>query len=90
MFAERLDALARADPALQIVWSYTRAAPQAWQGYTGRVDAAMLRATAPPPDARPLIYVCGPTAFVELAATSLVGLGYTAGSIWTERFGPSG
>ena len=90
MFAERLDALARADPALQIVWTYTRAAPQAWQGYTGRVDAAMLRATAPPPDARPLIYVCGPTSFVELAATSLVGLGYKPGSIWTERFGPSG
>ena len=90
MFAERLEALARADPALRIVWTYTRAAPQAWQGYTGRIDAAMLRATAPWSDARPLIYVCGPTAFVELVANSLVGLGYGPGSIWTERFGPSG
>ncbi len=90
MFAERIDALARADPALRIVWTYTRAAPQAWQGYTRRIDAAMLRATAPPPDAQPLIYVCGPTPHVELIATTLVGLGYRPGSIRTERFGPSG
>ena len=70
MFATRIDALARADPALQIVWTYTRAAPQAWTGYTRRIDAAMLRATAPRPDAQPLIYVCGPTPHVELVATT--------------------
>ena len=90
MFAAQLEALARADPALQIVWTYTRAAPPDWRGYTRRVDEAMLRATAPPPDARPLIYVCGPTSFVEVIATTLVGLGYEPGSIRTERFGPSG
>ena len=90
MFATRIDALARADPALQIVWTYTRAAPQAWTGYTRRIDAAMLRATAPRPDAQPLIYVCGPTPHVELVATTLVELGYRPSSIRTERFGPSG
>jgi len=90
MFAARLDALARGDPALQIEWTYTRAAPQAWKGYARRIDAAMIRATAPRPDARPLIYVCGPTAFVERAATTCVELGYRPSSIWTERFGPSG
>ena len=90
MFAARIDALARTDPALQIVWTYTRAAPQAWQGYARRIDAAMLRASAPRPDARPRIYVCGPTPHVELVATTLVGLGYGPGSIRTERFGPSG
>ena len=90
MFATRIDALARADPALQIVWTYTRAAPQAWKGYTRRIDAAMLRATAPRPDAQPLIYVCGPTPHVELVATTLVELGYRPSSIRTERFGPSG
>jgi ferredoxin-NADP reductase len=90
MFAERIDALARADSTLQVVWTYTRAAPLGWQGYTRRIDAAMLRATAPPPVARPLIYVCGPTSFVESVATTLVELGYEPNSIRTERFGPSG
>ena len=90
MFAARIEALARADPALQIVWTYTRVAPQAWKGYARRIDAAMLRATAPRPDARPQIYVCGPTPHVELVATTLVELGYTPSSIRTERFGPSG
>jgi ferredoxin-NADP reductase len=90
MFAPRLDALARSDPSLQVVWTYTRTAPKDWDGYARRVDSAMLTATAPRPDARPLIFVCGPTAFVELAANALVDLGYAAGSIWTERFGPTG
>lgn len=90
MFAERLNALANSDSALQIVWTYTRAAPKSWRGYARRVDAAMLRETAPRPDARPLIYVCGPTPFVEVVASTLVELGYAPGSIRTERFGPSG
>lgn len=90
MFAERIEALARADPALQIEWTYTRAVPPAWKGYARRIDAAMLRATAPRPDARPLIYVCGPTSLVERVATTFVELGYRPSSILTERFGPSG
>jgi ferredoxin-NADP reductase len=89
MFAGRLEAQAEDDPALQIVWSYTRAAPPGWKGYARRIDAAILRETAPPPDAKPLIYVCGPTSFVEGVATALVDLGYTPSSIRTERFGPS-
>lgn len=90
MFVTRLHELARADPALQIAWTYTRTAPQAWPGYARRVDADMLRTTAPPPDARPSIYVCGPTPFVERIATTLVSLGYRPSSVRTERFGPSG
>ena len=90
MFAARVDALARSDPAFRVVWTYTRTAPQVWDGYARRIDAAMLSATAPPRDARPLIYVCGSTPFVELAANALVELGYSAGSIRTERFGPTG
>lgn len=90
MFAARIEALARADPSLQIVWTYTRTAPKVWNGYARRIDAAMLSATAPRPDARPLIYVCGSTGFVELAANSLVDLGHSPGSIRTERFGPTG
>ena len=39
---------------------------------------------------RPLVYVCGPTAFVEAAAEALVALGHEPGRIRTERFGATG
>jgi ferredoxin-NADP reductase len=38
----------------------------------------------------PLAYICGPTQFVETAATALVALGYDPVHIKTERFGPTG
>lgn len=90
IFAARIGALARSDPSLQVVWTYTRMAPNGWNGYARRIDAAMLSATGPRPEAQPLIYVCGSTPFVELAANAMVELGYPPGSIRTERFGPSG
>jgi ferredoxin-NADP reductase len=43
-----------------------------------------------PPSERPLVYVCGPTAFVETAASTLVALGHEPARIRTERFGPTG
>ena len=39
---------------------------------------------------RPLVYICGPTSFVEAAAEALVGLGHEPGMIRTERFGATG
>ncbi|HEX6388312.1 MAG TPA: ferredoxin reductase [Solirubrobacteraceae bacterium] len=68
----------------------TRAQPAGWQGYARRVDAARLREVGPPPDARPRVYVCGPTAFVERVADLLVELGHDPGAIRAERFGPTG
>jgi ferredoxin-NADP reductase len=38
----------------------------------------------------PLTYICGPTGFVETAATALVALGHDTKRIRTERFGPTG
>jgi ferredoxin-NADP reductase len=57
---------------------------------TGRVDAKLLGDVAWPADAAPLAYVCGPTSFVETVAAGLVGLGYPAGRVKTERFGATG
>jgi len=90
MFAGRIDALARADPALQVELTYTRAAPAGWRGYARRIDASMLRESVPAAGTRPLIYICGPTSLVEDVATTLVDFGYAPDSIRTERFGPSG
>jgi ferredoxin-NADP reductase len=68
----------------------TRAQPPGWSGFARRVDAEMLTELGPSPDDRPLVYVCGPTAFVEHAADALVALGHAAERIHAERFGPSG
>jgi ferredoxin-NADP reductase len=70
--------------------TYTRRAPDGWTGYSRRVDAAMLAELAPPPDAHPRCFVCGPTAFVEHVAQSLVDLGHHSALVKTERFGASG
>ena len=68
----------------------TRASPPGWRGWSRRVDAQMLRAVGPEPDARPLTFVCGPTAFVENVADLLVEIGHDPASVHTERFGPTG
>jgi ferredoxin-NADP reductase len=62
----------------------------AWKGWTRRVDADMLAEVGPPPVEQPLIYVRGPTPFVEKVANQLVDLGHTPDRVRTERFGPTG
>jgi ferredoxin-NADP reductase len=74
----------------EIVLTLTRDWPADWQGRTGRINRDLLASVVRPPSDRPLIYICGPTPFVEAAAESLVGLGHEPGRIRTERFGPTG
>ena len=80
------DSGARGDVRLAL----TRQWPDDWQGYRGRIDREVLDEVAWPPGERPLIYVCGPTGFVEAVAESLVALGHEPSRIRTERFGPTG
>ena len=75
---------------VEVIYTLTRSQPRAWQGYARRVDAQMLADVAWPAAEEPLAYVCGPTSFVESVATGLVGLGYPAGRVKTERFGATG
>jgi len=75
---------------LTVVHTLTRSQPPGWPGYARRVDAAMLAEVGPSADARPRVYVCGPTPFVEAVAESLVQLGHEPHAIRTERFGPTG
>jgi ferredoxin-NADP reductase len=65
----------------------TREQPEGWRGYGRRIDQDLLAEVGWPPEARPLVYVCGATAFVETAASALVGLGHGASRIRIERFG---
>jgi ferredoxin-NADP reductase len=78
------------DDAVEIHFTLTRAQPEGWRGYGRRIDQELLEDVSWPPSQRPLVYVCGPTAFVETAASALVGLGHEPARIRTERFGPTG
>jgi len=60
-----------------------------WAGRTGRVDRELLEEVAWPATDHPLVYVCGPTGFVEAVADALVALGHDASRVRTERFGPT-
>ncbi len=56
----------------------------------GRVDGVLLSKVGYRPEQEPRIFVCGPTSFVEAAASALVELGHAPERVRTERFGPSG
>ena len=71
------------------VVTLTNEEPQEWSGRTGRIDSAFLTETAWPPAERPLVYICGPTGFVEAIADGLVTLGHDPSRIRAERFGPT-
>jgi ferredoxin-NADP reductase len=68
------------------VLTFTRQAPQGWDGHRGRVDAALIASAA---DASATAFVCGSNGFVETATALLLDAGLAAGQVRTERFGPT-
>jgi ferredoxin-NADP reductase len=68
----------------------TREWPEDWPGHRGRIDRELLDEVAWPTQERPLIYICGPSGFVETAANWLVDSGHQPSRVRTERFGPTG
>ena len=75
---------------IEVRWTLTREAPGDWHGHRGRIDKDFLDQFGWGPAVRPLVYVCGPTAFVENVANALVALGHAPDRIRTERFGGTG
>jgi ferredoxin-NADP reductase len=75
---------------VDIRFTLTRAWPEGWRGHRRRIDRELLEEVVLPAKDRPLVYVCGPTGFVEVAASALVELGHEPSRIRTERFGPTG
>jgi ferredoxin-NADP reductase len=90
IYREELLGYAREYDPVQIRFALTREWPEDYTGHTGRINRALLEQSIGAPEDRPLIYVCGPNAFVEAAASELVEIGHTPGRIRTERFGPTG
>jgi ferredoxin-NADP reductase len=88
IYRDELEALGTED-RFELTLALTRSWPDDWVGQRGRVDRALLDSLAPAGD-RPLVYVCGPTGFVEAVAASLVDAGHDPARIRTERFGPTG
>jgi ferredoxin-NADP reductase len=90
IYREELDRLAAEARGPVVGYTLTRSRPEGWTGYDRRVDDAMLAEVFGTPAAGATAFVCGPTSFVEAAADALVALGYEAGRVRTERFGPTG
>ena len=75
---------------VDIRFALTREWPETWHGHRGRIDSGLLSEVSWPAGDRPRIFICGPTPFVETAASTLAAVGLPSGRIKTERFGPAG
>jgi ferredoxin-NADP reductase len=69
------------------VLTYTREAPDGWEGHRGRIDGELLASAG---IVGGLAFVCGSNGFVETASDLLLDQGYGPVQIRTERFGPTG
>ena len=90
IYREELERLAAEEEGPEVAYTLTRSHPEGWTGYDRRVDGDMLAEVFGVPSSGATAFVCGPTSFVEAAADGLVALGYEAGRVRTERFGPTG
>jgi len=101
IYAEELEKRTRVSPATVATFLYTRLTKYRGTlatatndvkvgripGYAGRLSADVLAKTAFPPELNPAVFACGPSGFVETAATLLTAAGYPPETIKTERFG---
>jgi ferredoxin-NADP reductase len=93
LYRAELDALGGDGSGFGVAYALTRERPADWAGggrYARRVDAAMLAEVGWAAAERPLVFVCGPTPFVEAVAGACVALGHAPERVRTERFGPTG
>jgi ferredoxin-NADP reductase len=90
IYRDAIARLADEDATLEVTLTFTREPPQGWTGFRRRIDRTMMAEVAWPPSERPHVFVCGPTALVEAAASALVELGHDSVLVKTERFGPTG
>jgi ferredoxin-NADP reductase len=90
IYRAELDRLAAAGDGFEVNHTLTRSRPPGWTGYDRRIDDRMLAEVLEPLGAGARVFICGPTALVEVAANALVRLGLPPDRVRTERFGPSG
>ncbi len=90
-FAGRLREAAARLPRLRITRILTRPRPEDRPGIdydqAGRIPATALG--LPDPSRRPLVYLCGPEAFLRETKDALTGLGLPAFDVFSESFAPA-
>jgi ferredoxin-NADP reductase len=89
IYRDELEQLGVTDE-IDVQLTLTRVQPEGWRGYARRVDRELLADVSWSPGDMALTYICGPTAFVETAASALVDLGHDPARVRTERFGATG
>ncbi len=88
IFRDELMAEAAADPGFHLSLTLTRQAAPHEGIRSGRIDREVIAGALAGLGAMPrLAFVCGATAFVEVASMFLVEAGVPAGRIRTERYG---
>jgi ferredoxin-NADP reductase len=90
IYRDELETLAAAHDGFEVIHTLTRSRPPGWTGYGRRIDDRMLAEVLEPLAVAVRVYICGPTALVEVAANALVRLGLPPDHVRTERFGPTG
>ena len=90
VYAGELERLQSEQNGVEVIHTFTRSQPPGWTGYSRRIDLPLLQEVAWPPDDHPLVYICGPTPFVEAVAAGFTTLGHDPSRVKTERFGPTG
>jgi ferredoxin-NADP reductase len=78
------------DGVVDVGFVFTRRTPDGAGRAAARLGADDLDRVGWNAADAPTCYVCGPTGFVEAAATLLTSAGHDPARIRTERFGPSG
>jgi ferredoxin-NADP reductase len=89
-YRDELQALSDRSHSVSITYAFTRATPKDWPRPPGRIDATLIATGTWPSNLVPTCYVCGPTPFVESAASLLSAFGNSPDKVKTERFGPTG
>ena len=69
--------------------TFTRTAPEGWDGHQGHVDEALIGEAAGSLTSG-IAFVCGSNGFVESATQLLLQSGFDPQRVRTERFGPTG
>lgn len=88
LYFDEFQTLSQKYSDFKFIITLTQQTPPNWTGYSRRIDQQILSENLSSlKDKMPLIYICGPTNFVESVADNLVSLGFNTHQIKTERFG---
>ncbi|MDQ3015061.1 MAG: oxidoreductase, partial [bacterium] len=88
LYKRELERIGTTNRNINVVATITDSPPPSWSGYKRRVDKDMLQETIGQyKDKKPIIFICGPTLFVEAVAKNMKVIGFNPKDIKTERFG---